>query len=194
MQNPLGARFLVRPRLTRCLQNRMISAMKQSVPQRIDHPLPPFVRTDSRLLILGSFPSVKTRETGFFYGHPNNRFWQVLALLLLWDLPVTRDEKTAMLGACRIALWDVIKSCEIKGSADASIRNVVPNPIANLVHDSPIRAVILNGGTAAKLYETHVLPKPTLPYLRLPSTSPANAAYSVGALCEAWQAILPFLQ
>ena len=180
--------------MTGRLQNRMISAMKQSIPQRIDHPIPPFVRADSRLLILGSFPSVKTRETGFFYGHPNNRFWQVLPLLLLWDIPLTRDQKTTMLAARHIALWDVIKSCEIKGSADASIRNVVPNPIADLVRDTPIRAVVLNGGTAAKLYETHVLPKPPLPYMRLPSTSPANAAYSVGALCEAWQAILPFLQ
>ena len=148
----------------------------------IVHPIPPFYNSDSEILILGSFPSVKSRETGFFYGHPQNRFWKVLAALFDEDVPQTIAEKKTFLQRSRIALWDVIGSCEIEGSSDASIRNVVPNDLRIVLDHAPIRTICVNGKTAYRYYEKYMRPKTGREAVCLPSTSPANAAWSLEKL------------
>ena len=105
------------------------------------HPIPPVYRADSRILILGSFPSVKSRETGFFYGHPQNRFWKVTAAVCGEEVPQTVEEKKAFLLRNHIAVWDVIASCVITGSSDASIRDVVPNPLQDILECADIRQI-----------------------------------------------------
>ena len=152
----------------------------------IVHPIPPFYNSDSEILILGSFPSVKSRETGFFYGHPQNRFWKVLAAICREDVPLTIEEKKAFLQRSRIALWDVIGSCEIEGSSDASIRNVVPNDLRIVLDHAPIRTICVNGKTAYHYYEKYVKPKICREAVCLPSTSPANAAWSLEKLQAEW--------
>ena len=152
----------------------------------IVHPIPPFYNSDSEILILGSFPSVKSRETGFFYGHPQNRFWKVLAALFDEDVPQTIAEKKTFLQRSRIALWDVIGSCEIEGSSDASIRNVVPNDLRIVLDHAPIRTICVNGKTAYRYYEKYVQPKICREAVCLPSTSPANAAWSLEKLQAEW--------
>ena len=119
----------------------------------ITHPFPPVYDGASRVLILGSFPSVKSREQRFFYGHPQNRFWKVLAAVFGCALPQTIEEKIAMLLANGVALWDVIASCEITGSSDASIRNAVPNDLSPIFAAADIRAVYCNGATSYNLYQ-----------------------------------------
>lgn len=161
-----------------------------SAPQTVAHPIPPFCPDGAQVLILGSFPSVKSRESGFFYGHPQNRFWRVLAQVLGTALPTTVEEKKALLAANRIALWDVIASCRIEGSSDSSIRDVVPNDIAALLAARDIRAIFTNGKTAQALYDKHIRPTLGIPAACLPSTSPANAAWSTEKLTEAWRAII----
>lgn len=150
------------------------------------HPIPPFYNSDSEILILGSFPSVKSRETGFFYGHPQNRFWKVLAALTREEVPQTIEEKKALLLRNRIALWDVIGSCEIEGSSDASIRNVVPNDLRIVLDHAPIRTICVNGKTAYRYYEKYMQPKVCREAVCLPSTSPANAAWSLEKLQAEW--------
>ena len=152
----------------------------------IVHPIPPFYNSDSEILILGSFPSVKSRETGFFYGHPQNRFWKVLAALFDEDVPQTIPEKKAFLQRSRIALWDVIGSCEIEGSSDASIRGVVPNDLRVILDHAPIRTICVNGKTAYRCYERYMRPKTGREAVCLPSTSPANAAWSLEKLQAEW--------
>ena len=152
----------------------------------IVHPIPPFYNSDSEILILGSFPSVKSRETGFFYGHPQNRFWKVLAAICREEVPQTIEEKKAFLQRSRIALWDVIGSCEIEGSSDASIRNVVPNDLHIVLDHAPIRTICVNGKTAYRYYEKYVQPKICREAVCLPSTSPANAAWSLEKLQAEW--------
>ena len=154
--------------------------------QHLHHPIPPFCAEGAQRLILGSFPSVKSRECGFFYGHPQNRFWRVLAAVFEDGIPQTVEEKKAFLAAHRIALWDVIASCRIAGSADSSICDVVPNDIAALITERDIRAVFINGKTAQALYDKHIRPTLDIPAICLPSTSPANAAWSAEKLTEAW--------
>ena len=155
----------------------------------LTHPIPPVFDGHSRVLILGSFPSVKSREEGFFYGHPQNRFWRVLAAVFDAPVPGTVPEKRAFLLSHGIALWDVIGSCEITGSADSSIRNVVPNDLRTVVDVSPIGRIFVNGRTAAKYYERYILPVLGREAVVLPSTSPANAAWSPERLVAAWQAV-----
>ena len=157
------------------------------------HPIAPVFDSQSRLLILGSFPSVKSREAAFFYGHPQNRFWKVLSGVLGCDCPRTLPEKKQMLLAHHIALWDVIASCRIEGSSDSSIRDVVPTDLSVILSRAPIRAVFCNGQTAFRLYERFQASQTGLPAAPLPSTSPANAAYSVERLMESWKVILPAL-
>ena len=157
------------------------------------HPFPPFFDCRSRILILGSFPSVKSRETGFFYGHPRNRFWQVLSGLLNEPCPETIPEKRRLLSEHHIALWDVIHSCEISGSSDASIRNVVPNDLREILEHAKIRQIFTNGGTSYLYYEKYMEPAAGRKAVRLPSTSPANASWSLPRLKEAWAEILPYL-
>ena len=155
----------------------------------IIHPIEPVYDKDSEVLILGSFPSVKSRETGFFYGHPQNRFWRVMADVFEEDKPETIEEKKAFLLRNKIALWDVIASCEITGSSDSSIRNVVPNDLSVILSAAPVRQIFVNGGTAAKYYEKHQQKQTGIPAVRLPSTSPANAAWPLSRLTEAWRCI-----
>lgn len=161
--------------------------------EQATHPIAPVYDEQSKILILGSFPSVKSRETAFFYGHPQNRFWRVVSGVLGVSCPKTVEEKRGMLLANRIALWDVIASCCIEGSSDSSIRDVVPTDLGVILTAASIRAVFCNGQTAYRLYERYQLVQTGLPAAVLPSTSPANAAYSAERLIERWAAILPAL-
>ena len=161
----------------------------------VTHPIPPVFDSASRILILGSFPSVKSREGHFFYHHPQNRFWKTLAGVLDVPVPDTIAEKKAFLLSHRIALWDVIRSCDIKGSSDQSIRNVVPMDLNRILKTASIRQIITNGSTAHGLYMKYCREQTGRDAVRCPSTSPANAAFTLDRLAEAWaQAILPFLR
>ena len=162
--------------------------------EQVTHPIVPVFDKSSRILILGSFPSVKSREAAFFYGHPQNRFWKVVSGVLGCDCPQTIEEKRTMLLAHHIALWDVIASCRIEGSSDSSIRDAVPTDLSVLLAHAPIRAVFGNGQTAFRLYGRYQEQEIGLPATLLPSTSPANAAYSIPRLLESWSVILPALQ
>ena len=153
------------------------------------HPIPPVFDAQSRVLILGSFPSVKSREVGFFYGHPQNRFWRVLAALFQEETPLTTEEKTAFLLRHRIALWDVLKSCEIEGSSDQSIRNAEGNDLSVILETASIRQIFVNGRTAEKYYLKYLLPNTGREAVCLPSTSPANAAWSLPRLIGAWKPV-----
>ncbi|MBO7613112.1 MAG: DNA-deoxyinosine glycosylase [Treponema sp.] len=159
----------------------------------MQHPIPPVYDSNSKILILGSFPSVKSREAGFFYGHPQNRFWKVLAALLKDSLPLTLEEKRAFLILHGIALWDVIASCSITGSSDASIKDVVPNDISHILSAAQVAQVFTNGKTADSLYKKYLLPQTKRESICLPSTSPANAAWTFEKLCAKWKKILFFL-
>lgn len=158
--------------------------------QRLEHSFPPVWNEHSEILILGSFPSVKSREEGFFYGHPRNRFWQLLAHLLHAKTPGTIEEKKELLWTHHIALWDVIASCDILGSRDSSIRNVIPNDFTTLFDNSSITQIVTNGQTAGKLYKKYVQKKTGRESITLPSTSPANAAYSLERLITEWEPII----
>ena len=155
----------------------------------IDHPFPPLYNEESRVLILGSFPSVKSREQAFFYGHPQNRFWKVLGGVFGQEVPATVEEKRAFLLRNRVALWDVIASCEIVGSADSTIKNAVPNDLSSILNNSKVSRIFVNGGTAKRLYDRHLLPVTGMEATVLPSTSPANAAWSVERLIGEWNKI-----
>ena len=155
----------------------------------LNHPFPPVYDENSRVLILGSFPSVKSREQGFFYGHPQNRFWRVLAAVYRDEVPLTVPDRRAFLLRHGVALWDVLAACEIRGSADATIRAAAPNDLGPILAGAPIRAVFANGQTAGKLYRAHIEPLTGRPAVVLPSTSPANAAWTLERLTEAWQVI-----
>ena len=157
----------------------------------LNHPFPPVYDENSNILILGSFPSVKSREQGFFYGHPQNRFWRVLAAVFEDEVPMTVPDRRAFLLRHGVALWDVLSACEIEGSADASIRSAAPNDLGPILAAAPIRAVFANGQTAGKLYHAYLEPGTGRPALVLPSTSPANAAWSLERLIETWQVIVP---
>lgn len=158
---------------------------------RQTHEFAPVYDEHSRILILGTFPSVKSREQRFYYGHPQNRFWKVLASLTRWpQIPQTIEEKKQMLLQNGIAIWDVIQSCDIAGSSDSSIKNVVPSDIGSILKDSGIKRIYANGNMAKKLYEKYILPETGVPIIGLPSTSPANAAYSLERLKESWKQIL----
>lgn len=155
--------------------------------QHVTQPFEPVYDAKSKILILGSFPSVKSREQGFYYGHPKNRFWYVLSEIFGEELPVTIAEKKAMLLRHHVALYDVIESCDIIGSSDSSVRNVVPADIAGIVKKSSVQAVFTNGRLAGKLYRKYNAEKINLPMTELPSTSPANAAFSKERLVEIWR-------
>ena len=162
--------------------------------EAIFHPIAPVFDERSRILILGSFPSVKSRETAFFYGHPQNRFWKVVSAVLDVDCPSTNDEKKRMLLSHRVALWDVIASCRIEGSSDSSIRDAVPTDLQAILDTANIRAVFCNGQTAFRLYVRYQEKQTGISAVALPSTSPANAAYGLDRLVEHWRAILPYLR
>ena len=160
----------------------------------IAHPFPPLYDENARVLILGSFPSVKSREQMFFYGHPQNRFWRVMAAVLGSETPQSIPEKRAMLLSHSIALWDSIARCEIEGSSDASITGVVPNDLTPIFAAADIRQVFCNGRKSHEMYRRWLEPVYGRAAVCLPSTSPANAAWSLERLTAAWAgALLPFL-
>ena len=161
--------------------------------QHIIHPIPPFYDETSRILVLGSFPSVKSRESGFFYGHPQNRFWKLLAQMFDEPVPKTVPEKADMLQRHHIAAWDSIHSCDIEGSSDSSITNVVPNDFTEIFAAADIRAVFTNGRKSHEIYTKYCLPQTGRPAVCLPSTSPANAAWTMDKLLKAWKVILEYL-
>ncbi len=158
-------------------------------PKYVVHPFPPLYDENSKVLILGSFPSVKSREQKFFYGHPQNRFWRVLAAVFVCEAPQTIDEKRAFLLSHGIALWDVITSCEITGSADSSIQNAVASDLSPILAAADIRQIFVNGKTAEKFYRKYTEPVIGRAAVCLPSTSPANAAWSMERLTEVWQIV-----
>ena len=162
--------------------------------QTVYHNFPPLYNTDSRILVLGSMPSPKSREQAFFYGHPQNRFWRVLSAVLGEPVPQNIPEKKILCQTHHIALWDVLASCDIKGASDAAIRNPVPNDLTAILQSAPIQAIFTTGSTAHKLYHKLCEPQTGIPATLLPSTSPANAAWSLEKLCQAYQVILPYLQ
>ena len=172
------------------LEDKTILCYTHSM-QRIEiiHPIPPFYRPDSEILILGSFPSVKSREQKFFYGHPQNRFWKVLAEVYSDSLPDSISDKRAFLERHCIALWDCIGKCSVEGSADSSIRDVVPNDLSVVLNNASIRAIYCNGKTSYNCYSRYIAKTIERDAVVLPSTSPANAAYPLDRLTEAWRII-----
>ena len=161
-------------------QKRLVRIMQ------VTHPFPPLYDKNSTILILGSFPSVKSREQLFFYGHPQNRFWKVIANVFGDSVPTTIQEKKDLLRKHHIALWDVIKSCDIEGSSDSSISGVVPNDLSEIFAGADIQKIIVNGKTAEKYFNKYTRDVIRKDAICLPSTSPANAAWSLDRLTEAW--------
>ena len=157
------------------------------------HNIDPVYDSNSRILILGSFPSVKSREQQFFYGHKQNRFWRVMAQVLGCAVPEDTEQKRTMLLTHHVALWDVIESCEITGSSDASIRDVKPNDLSYILSQADIQAIYTNGSKAYELYQKYIFPLNGRKAHPLPSTSPANASYSLERLAEAWSVIQEWL-
>ena len=155
----------------------------------IQHPFPPLYDKNSKILILGSFPSVKSREQMFFYGHPQNRFWKVISGVLNCEKPITIDEKKKFLFNNKIALWDVIAACEITGSSDSSIKNVIANDLTQILSEADIKQIYVNGKTAEKYFNKYTKPLISREAVCLPSTSPANAAWSLERLEAAWEII-----
>ena len=155
--------------------------------ETVTHPIPPLFDASSR--ILGSFPSVKSREGLFFYHHPQNRFWKVLAGVLEEPVPGSIEEKKIFLLKHRIALWDVIASCTIEGSSDSTIKNVVPNDLSGILSAADISRIFCNGGASFQYYKKYQEPRTGRAAVRLPSTSPANAAWSLDRLIREWAAI-----
>ncbi len=153
------------------------------------HPIPPLFHSTSKVLILGSFPSVKSREQAFFYGHSQNRFWKVTAAVFNCPVPVTISEKKNFILSHDLALWDVIAQCEIEGSSDASIKNVVPNDLSVILNSCSIQKIFVNGKTAEKHYIKYLYPTTHITATALPSTSPANAAWNLESLIQAWSVI-----
>lgn len=160
----------------------------------LSHPFPPLYDASSRILILGSFPSVKSREQRFFYGHPQNRFWRVVAAVLHCPVPQEIPEKKELLLRHGVALWDSIARCEITGSSDASIERVVPNDLSPIFDGAAIRQVFCNGKKSWEIYRRYHESLTGRPAICLPSTSPANAAWSFERLQQAWEEQLaPYL-
>ncbi len=152
----------------------------------IKHTFQPVWDTSSQILILGTFPSVKSRENNFYYGHPQNRFWKMLAAVYREPVPQTVDEKKGILLKHHLAVWDVVDQCDIIGSADSSIRNVIPSDIAGLLEKSAIYKILANGAKAYELYHRYQYGQTGIAAHKLPSTSPANAAWPLGRLVQAW--------
>lgn len=160
--------------------------------QKVLHPIKPIYDKNSKILILGSFPSQKSREQMFFYGHPQNRFWKVLAMIFECEVPETIDKKRNFLINRNIALWDVIASCDIVGSSDSSIKNAVPNDLSVILSSADIKRIFVNGRTAEKFYNKYIRDSIQREAICLPSTSPANAAWSLERLAEAWEVICDY--
>ncbi len=164
-----------------------------SEPQKIVHPIPPLFDKDCRVLILGSFPSVKSREALFFYGHPQNRFWKLLARLFGEEVPRTTDEKRSLALRRHIAMWDTIHSCTIVGSSDSSIRDVVPNDLSVILENSRAERIFCNGAASYNLYKKYIFPSTGIEAVKLPSTSPANAAFGMDRLEDEWKILREYV-
>lgn len=162
--------------------------------ERITHAFDPVFDSESRILILGTMPSPKSRELGFYYSHPRNRFWPVLAEIFREKVPQTPEEKNEFCLRNKIALWDVLKECDIEGASDSSIKNAVPNDISIILNSADIKAVFTTGTTAAKLYKKFIEPETEVPAKVLPSTSPANAKIKFEELAEQYKIILEYLK
>lgn len=160
----------------------------------VTHEFDAFFDKDSRVLILGTIPSPKSREQGFYYGHPQNRFWKVLADVLDEEFPQTVEERKGFLKRNHIALWDVLESCEIKGASDVSIRNARPNDMNRILQEADIRAIFATGAKAAQLYKKLCFPECGVEAVRLPSTSPANCGCSYEKLREAYSQICDYVR
>ena len=156
----------------------------------VEHTFAPVYDRESKILILGTFPSVKSRENQFYYGHPQNRFWKVIARITGEKVPVTIEEKKKILLGNHIAVWDVIQSCRIAGSSDSSIHDVVINDVSKLLKETKIKRIYANGGKAYELYQKYAFQKTGREIIKLPSTSPANAGYRLESLCEEWGRIM----
>ena len=165
-------------------------AVSQGQYQHIKHTFEPVYNGESKILVLGSLPSVKSREEGFYYGHPRNRFWSVLSGILKCPVPQTVEEKKQMLLGHQVAIYDVILECDIIGSSDSSIRDVVPADIGGILENSKVGRIFANGKTAAKLYQRYIEPETGIPIIELPSTSPANAAYGLERLLQVWGQVI----
>ncbi len=155
----------------------------------LSHPIAPCYREDANTLILGSFPSVRSRQTGFYYGHPQNRFWKVLAAVYSEDLPEETLEKKELLYRHCLALWDVVASCHVDGSADSTIRQVTPNDLSGLLQNTAVTRIFVNGRTAEKLYRKYLRSQTGIEAVLLPSTSAANASVPLDRLIEQWKVI-----
>ncbi len=163
--------------------------------EKIEHTFEPVYDEYSEILILGTFPSVKSRENNFYYGHPQNRFWKVIANINNVPVPESIDEKRKLLLDLHIAIWDVVASCSISGSSDSSIKDVTANDISKLLKDTNIKTIYGNGAKACELYNRYVYSKTGRAIVKLPSTSPANAGYSLERLCELWRKeVIAYLQ
>ncbi len=159
-------------------------------PQSIIHPFPPLFDENSKTLILGSFPSVKSRESMFFYGHPQNRFWKVLAIIFNQPIPQNIEDKKNLVLDNGLALWDSIHSCTVIGSSDSSIKDVIPNDIRDIIQNSNINRIFCNGALSHKMYMKYIFPDTGIKAVKLPSTSPANATFSLEKLVEEWKMII----
>ena len=159
------------------------------------HPFQPVYNENSKILILGSFPSVKSREDNFYYGHPQNRFWRVISSILKEELPISAEDKIDMMLRNRIALWDCIASCDIHGSSDASISNVIPNRLTEIISTADIQAIFCNGKKAYELYTKYIEAQINISAVCLPSTSPANAAWNLEKLINEYSHnISPYIE
>ena len=167
----------------------MYNNLNNSMKQKLNHPFGPLYDENSRVLILGSFPSVKSREQNFFYGHPQNRFWKVIAAVFDQPVPKTIEEKRHLILSSGLALWDSIASCEITGSSDSSIRNARANDIGIILDNCNIERIYCNGRKSHELYRKYIEPRTGRDAVCLPSTSPANAQWTLEKLIEAWSVI-----
>lgn len=165
----------------------------KNITETVSHTFPPVYDGESRVLILGTMPSPKSREQGFYYGHPRNRFWKVLSELLEEELPDTIEEKKDMVLRHHLAVWDVLASCDIRGADDGSIRNPVPNDMNVVLQAAPIQAVFATGGKAAQLYRRYCEKECGMPVIQLPSTSPANCGTKYEDIRDAYRKILEYL-
>jgi hypoxanthine-DNA glycosylase len=155
--------------------------------QHVEHTFDPVYNGSSKILILGTFPSVKSREQNFYYGHPQNRFWKVLANLTGEPVPISIEEKKSLLYKHEIAIWDVIQSCDIIGSSDSSIKNVVPADLNRVLSESQVTRIFTNGDKAYRLYEKYCQAQTGIAAIKLPSTSPANAVFTLERLTDTWK-------
>ena len=160
--------------------------MKNKNYEHLTRTFGPVYDKNSNILILGSFPSVKSREQNFFYGHPQNRFWKTISAVYGCTVPADIEEKKHFLLNNHIALWDTIDSCDIVGSDDSSIKNAVPTNISLILSAADIKAIFCNGNVSYKLYMKYCFPITGVEAVKLPSTSPANAAYSLDKLINIW--------